>query len=70
MLCAVLVVAVVLVVAASGLECPFLPGQLGQPQDLDITSLNVFVDPERVSCELALPLVHIIYYHNMVGHFL
>lgn len=33
------------------LVCPTLYGQLGDPQDLDLSAINVFLDPQQLNCK-------------------
>ena len=38
------------VTVTSGEQCPTLPGQLGEPTDLDITTVSAFLSPEDFEC--------------------
>ena len=49
-----LLLSLLVVQLACGQEaCPTLPGQLGHPQDLDLTNFSVFLDPEPFPGKLA-----------------
>lgn len=57
----VMVVMMVTCVAGGDVSaCPDLPGQLGDSQDLDISSLSLSVQPQDVSCKCSCVRHHIV----------